>query len=290
MKQEWIGLKPYKSSNLLFCQIIFQKSFSTTATRFFQPPTYPTTSEVSQQNQFTVRIQCSTLSKLNNFPLSRKRCAATVKRKSLLKILQSLQFNLFSVQKMILYQIVVRLSKRLSVSFDDIVHLIGEENIVTYVDFDCGITFYTETVTKIRQIKREQNYISRSWETPKCICGNNQPNCSIDEQHSSNTFLIPYNSWDMVPAALTLLNHTNHWYSMSNQYLQSAAHQPRTDSYPVFFHCERWTVKERDCASASRSFEEITYRTGEWTRQLLRLKSSVISGNPEQWMEFRRLW
>ena len=54
--------------------------------------------------------------------------------------------------------------------------------------------------------------------------------------------------------------------------------------------CERWTVKGRDCASALHSFKEITYRTDEWTKQLLRLKNWVIFGNPEQWMEFRRLW
>ena len=55
-------------------------------------------------------------------------------------------------------------------------------------------------------------------------------------------------------------------------------------------HCERWTGKGRDCVSALHSFEEITYRTEEWTKQLLRLKKWAVSGNPEQWMEFRRLW
>ena len=55
-------------------------------------------------------------------------------------------------------------------------------------------------------------------------------------------------------------------------------------------HCEGWIVKGRDCASALQSFKEITYRTDEWTRQFLRLKSWVIYGNPEQWMEFCRLW
>ena len=45
-------------------------------------------------------------------------------------------------------------------------------------------------------------------------------------------------------------------------------------------HCEGWTVKGRDCASALHSFNEITYQTDEWTKQLLRLKSWVISGNP----------
>ena len=54
--------------------------------------------------------------------------------------------------------------------------------------------------------------------------------------------------------------------------------------------CDGWTVKGRDCASALHSFNEITYQTDEWTKQLLRLKSWVISQNPERWMEFRRLW
>ena len=44
-------------------------------------------------------------------------------------------------------------------------------------------------------------------------------------------------------------------------------------------HCERWTVKGRDCASALHSFKEITYQTDEWTKQLLRLKSWVIFEN-----------
>ena len=55
-------------------------------------------------------------------------------------------------------------------------------------------------------------------------------------------------------------------------------------------HCERWTVKRRDCSSVLHSFREIIYKTDEWTKQLLRLKSWVISGSPEQWMEFHRLW
>ena len=59
---------------------------------------------------------------------------------------------------------------------------------------------------------------------------------------------------------------------------------------PCSFHCERWTAKAKDCASTLHSFREITYRTDEWTKQLLRLKSWVISWSPEQWMEFRRLW
>ena len=55
-------------------------------------------------------------------------------------------------------------------------------------------------------------------------------------------------------------------------------------------HCEGRRVKGRDCASALHSFNEITYQTSEWTKQLLRLKSWVMSGNPERWIDFRRLW
>ena len=53
------------------------------------------------------------------------------------------------------------------VSFDNILHFIDEENIVTYVDFDCSTFFYPETPTKIRQINRERNCISRSCEKTK---------------------------------------------------------------------------------------------------------------------------
>ena len=36
-----------------------------------------------------------------------------------------------------------------SFSFDDVVHFIDDENMVTYVDFDSGITFFPETPTKL---------------------------------------------------------------------------------------------------------------------------------------------
>ena len=105
---------------------------------------------------------------------------------------------------------------------------------MTYVDFHCGATLYPETPTKIRQISRERNYISRSCENFKCILSNHQHNCFIDEQYNCNIFLNTYNLWDMVPAALMSLKHTNDRYSMSNQYPQPSTHQTRTNSYPVF--------------------------------------------------------
>ena len=49
-----------------------------------------------------------------------------------------------------------------TVSFDDVVHFIDEENMVTYVDFNCGLLFFPKNPTKFRKINREQNYLSRS--------------------------------------------------------------------------------------------------------------------------------
>ena len=132
-----------------------------------------------------------------------------------------------------------------TVSFDDVVHFIDEENIVTYVDFDCSITLLPETPTKIRQITRERKYISRSCEKPQSNPSNDQHVCPIDEQHSSNIFLTPYILWDMSPAALTSLNHNNDRYSVSNQYPQPTTHQPRTDSYPVFSSLRTINSKRR---------------------------------------------
>ena len=143
------------------------------------------------------------------------------------------------------------------VFFDDIVRFIDEENIVTYEDFDCGITFYPETPTKIKQINRERNYISRSCEKPKCNPSNDQHNSFIDEQHKSNVFLNPYNLWDMVPAALMSLNHTNDRYSMSNQYPQPTTQQPRTDSHPVFSSLRRIHSKTKGLRVSFAFFQRI---------------------------------
>ena len=62
-------LKLHKSSNSLLCKITLQKSFSTTAIRFFQLPTYQNTGEIFHHYLLTIRIHCSTLSKVYNFSL-----------------------------------------------------------------------------------------------------------------------------------------------------------------------------------------------------------------------------
>ena len=85
---------------------------------------------------------------------------------------------------------------------------------------------------------------------PQCIPSNDQHNCFIDKQH---IFPNPYNLWDMVPAALMSLNHTNDRCSMSNQYPQPTTHQSRTDSYPVISPL-RWMDSERKGRRVSFAF------------------------------------
>ena len=123
--------------------------------------------------------------------------------------------------------------------------------------------FLPEILTKIRQINRERNYISRSCEKSKCIPSNDQHNCSIDEQPSSKNFLNPYILEDMLPAALMSLNHTNDRYSMSNQYPQPTTHQPRKDSYPVFSSMQTMDSKRKGLRVSFAFFKKTTYWTDE---------------------------
>ena len=160
-----------------------------------------------------------------------------------------------------------------TVSFDDVVHFIDEENIVLDVDFDCGLFFFPETPSIIRQINQERKYNSRSCEKTQCIPSNDQHICSVDEQHNSNIFLKPYSLCNMVPAAFISLNPTNDAYSMSNQYTQSQLNNLDQTHIRCSLRCEKWTVKGNDYASALHSFNEITYRADDLAKQLLRLKS-----------------
>ena len=134
---------------------------------------------------------------------------------------------------------------------------------MTCVFFDCGINFFPETPTKLRQINRERSYVSTFCEKTQCIPSNDQHICSVDELHSSNIFLNPYSLWDMSPPPLMSLSLTNDRYSMSNQYPQPKTHQPTRDSYPVFSSLRTMDNKRKDCASPLQSFKEITYRTAE---------------------------
>ena len=97
-----------------------------------------------------------------------------------------------------------------------------------------------------------------------------------------------YGTWfqQLLWHSTTLIIHTLCSISTLNEQLNNL----EQTQFRCSLHCERWTVKGKDCASALHIFKEITCMTDEWTEQLLRLKSWVIFGSPEQWMEFHRLW
>ena len=222
----------YKSSNLLLWKLILWKSSSRAATRFLQLPTYPTAGEISQQYLPTIRFQWSTFVEIEQIFLLQG--TIYYYNKSVLSPYVPTKLAIHSILRPEVDLISnCGSNMKKTVSFDDAVHVIDEKNMVIYVDFDRGITFFPENPTKTRQINRERNYIFRSCGKPQCIPSNDQHTCFVDEQHSSNTFLNPYNLWDIFPAALMSFSHTNDTYSTFNQYPRPTTQQPTRDSYPV---------------------------------------------------------
>ena len=123
---------------------------------FFQLPTYPTSGEFSQQYLPTVRFQSSTFVEIEKlFPLQETMYNYN---KSVLSPYDPTKLAILSILRPeddLISNCGPNVKK--TMSFDDLVHFIDEENTVTYVDFNCGITFLRETPTKIRQINRERN-------------------------------------------------------------------------------------------------------------------------------------
>ena len=116
-----------------------------------------------------------------------------------------------------------------TVAFDDMVHFIDEEDIVTYLVFDCGFTLYPEAPRKIEHINREQKNFSQLCENPNCIPSNDQRNSCFDGEHISSVFLDPYDIWDVDPATPLLINLTPGRDPMTTQYRQTSTCQPKTD-------------------------------------------------------------
>ena len=176
---------------------------------------------------------------------------------------------------------------KMTVSFDHVVHFIDEENMVTNVVFVRGITFFPEKPTKLRQINREQNYIPRSCEKPQCIASNDQHICVVDESHSSNIFLNPYNLWDLVPVAPLSLSHTNDIYSLSNQYPQPTTQQLRAESYPVFSSLRTMNSKRRGLSVSFAFFERNYLPDGRMNKTVAKVeelsdlwKPGAMDGTP----------
>ena len=175
-------------------------------------------------------------------------------------------------------------------SFDDLVHFNDEEKIVTFVGFDCGNTAYTGAPTELGRNNRERKNISRSCKRPRWILNNGHHNCSIVNKLTSDKVLSPYHIYDMDPAAHVAVNCTSDRTLCPISILEQQVTKLEQTYLRCFLHCERWTVKGRDCASALRSQKEVTYWTDEWTKQLLRLESWVIFGSPEESKEVHHLW
>ena len=177
-----------------------------------------------------------------------------------------------------------------TVSFDDVVHFNDEENIVTYVDFDCGITFCLKLLQK--SDRSTENGITIPDPLKNLSAFPATINMSVLLMSSIALISIWPRTFygtcllQLLCHSATLIIHTLCSIKSLNQQLNNL----EQTQIRCFLHYKRWTVKGRDCPSALRSFKEITYRTDEWLEQLLRLKNWVISGSLEQKMEFRRLW
>ena len=177
-----------------------------------------------------------------------------------------------------------------TVSFDDVVHFIDEENMVTYVDFDCGITFFPENPTKLNSPTENRITFPDPVKNPIAF----PATINISVLLMSCMALMSlwtrkiFGTWfqQHFCHSATLMIHTLRSISTLNQQLNNLEQTHIWCS----LHYERWTVKGRDCASVLHSFKENIYRTDEWTKQLLRLKNWVISGSAEQWMELHPLW
>ena len=147
-------------------------------------------------------------------------------------ILQRLQFILFCVRKMILYQIVVRNWKDCFFWRRCTLHCRGEHGVLCRFWLWHYVLPWNSYKYQTDQPRTELVF-QILWKTPM----HSQQRSTylfVDEQHSSNIFLSPYNLWDIVPAALMSLSHTNDTFSMFNQNPQPTTQQPTADSYPVF--------------------------------------------------------
>ena len=179
------------------------------------------------------------------------------------------------------------------VSFDDFVHFIDEQNIVTFEEFDSDITLLLSTL-KFPQKSNRSTENGITFPHPMKMPCAFLVTIGITVLLMSSITLIFF--WTRAIHGTWFRQLLCHWITLMIDTLCpiSTLNQQLTNleltHIRCSLHCEGWTVKGRGCASVLHSFNEITYQTDEWMKQLLRLKSWVISGNPERRMEVRRLW
>ena len=150
------------------------------------------------------------------------------------------------------------LNVKKTVSFDDVVHFIDKEDIVTYVKFGCGVAFYPETPQKlVRSIEKgvtSPDPVKNPSAFPATI------NITVLLMNSIALLSVWtrefFGTWlqQLLCHSTTLMKHTLCPISTLNQQLTNLEQIHIRCS----FHCERCTVKRRDCASASHSFKQIT--------------------------------
>ena len=204
-------------------------------------------------------------------------------------ILQSLQFILFCVQKKILYQLLARIYERLFLL------LTLCTSLMTRTSWPMKILI----VVLLSTLKLLQKS-DRSTENGITFPDPKRNSSAFPVTIKLTVFLMNninpiyfwthtiYGTWfqQLLCHSTTLMIDTLCPISTLNQQHNNL----QQTHIRCSLHWEGWTVEGRDCTSALHSFNENTYQTDEWTKQLLRLKIWVISGKPEQGMEFRRLW
>ena len=122
---------------------------------------------------------------------------------------------------------------------------------------------------------------------PQYIPSNDQHTSSVDEQQSSNIFLNPYSLWDMGPADLMSLNHTNVTYSMLNQCTKLTIQQDRTDSYPVFSSMRTMDSERKGLPVSFAVFQRNYLRDGRMNEKVAKVeelsdlwKPGAMDGTP----------
>ena len=135
-----------------------------------------------------------------------------------------------------------------TVSFDNNVHFIDEEDIGTYEDFDCGITFYPETPTKSERSTENGITFPDPVKNPSAF----PVTIGIIVLLMSSITLISfwtrtiYGTWfqQLLCCSITLMIDTLCPISTLNQQPTNLEHTHIQRS----LSCEGWRVKGRDCA------------------------------------------
>ena len=197
------------------------------------------------------------LSELNNFSLCRKRYTFTIYPYSRLMILQSLQFILFCVRKMILYQIMVRMSKRLF-------HLMTFYTSLTRRTWWLMQILIVVLRSSLKLRQKSDRLTENGITFPDPVKNPNAFPATINilVLLMSSIALISfwtrtiYGTWfqQFLCHSITLMIHTPCSIKTLNEQLNNLEQTHNRCS----LHCERWTVKGTDCASVLHSFKEIT--------------------------------